>query len=137
MYTAVVYKTQWTGETAFQFIQCKFLIVIFEINLWTSKLQINCKMCCDKIFSFCFIQLFDKFGIMLKVTVQHFRKIALMANLVFIIGTIVFISPRYLEPVELAKNLAQNRIISISSSFEHRILDVFKHIYFEYSNLYK
>ena len=33
---------------------------------------------------------------------------------------------RCLEPVELTKNLAQNRNICIPSSFEHRILEYFK-----------
>ena len=39
---------------------------------------------------------------------------------------LVFLFPRYLEPVGLTTNLAQNRIISIPSSFQQQILDLKK-----------
>ena len=48
----------------------------------------------------------------------------LMATIVFIIGA-SFISPRCLEPVELKKNLAKNRDISIPSFFQLRVLYFF------------
>ena len=51
-----------------------------------------------------------------------------MATLVVIIGT-SFTTPGCLEPVDLAKNLAQNRIISISAANSGFF---FKHAYFEY-----
>ena len=50
----------------------------------------------------------------LKVTIYHFRKIGgcLDGNQLLSL-VLVFISPKCLKPVELANNLAQNRIMSI------------------------